>query len=367
MRKPARLAIGLALLGLAAVGVAAAQTAPQPRVTNAQMETRPAAAGLEKEFRAIVSSHAASAWIGYSAPLIPGEHQMCCYSSVDNWNGSACCGICRLEGKTDGGVNMQSEPVKLEGPRNMFVLFRIEQGRVQKIRSFSEDCQIDAGGVPFIWLTDARPAESVALLTSFVVNGDLDTKEGERTSHSALSAIALHGDASADRALESFVAPNQPESLRRNTAFWLGSARGKRGYELLRRMAQDDLSEHVRNQVTFALSVSREPEALPELIRMAKSDSSTRVRGQALFWLAQKAGKKAAGTITEAIESDPDTDVKKRAVFALSQLPKDEGVLLLIQVARSNRNPVVRKQAMFWLGQSNDPRALAFIEEVLAH
>jgi len=91
------------------------------------------------------------------------------------------------------------------------------------------------------------------------------------------------------------------------------------------------------------------------------------VRGLALFWLAQKAGNKAAGTITEAIESDPDTDVKKRAVFALSQLPKDEGVPLLIQVARSNRNPVVRKQAMFWLGQSNDPRALAFIEEVLAH
>jgi HEAT repeat protein len=57
--------------------------------------------------------------------------------------------------------------------------------------------------------------------------------------------------------------------------------------------------------------------------------------------------------------------VKKRAVFALSQLPKDEGVPLLISVARTNRNPVVRKQAMFWLGQSNDPRALEFFEQIL--
>ena len=57
--------------------------------------------------------------------------------------------------------------------------------------------------------------------------------------------------------------------------------------------------------------------------------------------------------------------MKKKAVFALSQLPADEGVPKLIQVARSNRNPEVRKQAIFWLGQSRDPRALAFFEEVL--
>ena len=37
----------------------------------------------------------------------------------------------------------------------------------------------------------------------------------------------------------------------------------------------------------------------------------------------------------------------------------------LIDIARSNRNPAVRKQAMFWLGQSNDPRAVKFFEDVL--
>jgi HEAT repeat protein len=102
------------------------------------------------------------------------------------------------------------------------------------------------------------------------------------------------------------------------------------------------------------------------MIRMAKDDESTHVRGQALFWLAQKAGQKAMGAITGAIENDPDTEVKKKAVFALSQMPKDEGVPKLIEVAKTNRNPEVRKQAMFWLGQSNDPRALDFFEQVLS-
>jgi HEAT repeat protein len=90
------------------------------------------------------------------------------------------------------------------------------------------------------------------------------------------------------------------------------------------------------------------------------------VRGEAIFWLAQKAGRKAASAITDAIANDPETKVKERAVFALSQLPTDDGVPRLIDVARTNRNPAVRKQAIFWLGQSRDPRALTFFEEVLA-
>jgi HEAT repeat protein len=84
-----------------------------------------------------------------------------------------------------------------------------------------------------------------------------------------------------------------------------------------------------------------------------------------LFWLAQRAGEEAVGAISDAIANDPETDLKRRAVFALSQLPKSEGVPLLIQIARTNANPVVRKQAMFWLGQSRDPRALQFFQEIL--
>src|SRR5204862_183947 len=109
------------------------------------------------------------------------------------------------------------------------------------------------------------------------------------------------------------------------------------------------------------------PEAVNAMIDAARNDKSAHVRGQALFWLSQKAGDKAARAISDAIENDPETDVKKKAVFALSQLPKDQGVPKPIHAARDNRNREVRKDAMFWLGQSNDPRALTFFEEVLTH
>jgi HEAT repeat protein len=43
----------------------------------------------------------------------------------------------------------------------------------------------------------------------------------------------------------------------------------------------------------------------------------------------------------------------------------EDAVPRLITLARTHKNPVVRKQAIFWLGQSHDPRALDFLEEIL--
>jgi HEAT repeat protein len=60
-----------------------------------------------------------------------------------------------------------------------------------------------------------------------------------------------------------------------------------------------------------------------------------------------------------------DRDVREQAVFALSQRPREEGIPALINIVRTNRDPEIRKKALFWLGQSNDPRALDLIEELL--
>jgi len=363
----------IALTTVVFLTIAASLAAQEPRLTNAKVQARNVATGLEREFRAIVSAQEAPAWIGYAVPVL-GEHQMCCWNSTDSYrNAGGCCGGCRLEGSNEVTFNNSDEnrSVKLEGPQNMLVLFRVAGKSVEKIRTFSEGCAIDAGGLTVYWLAGVKPADSVALLATFVRAGGPGTSESDddkpsrRRANAAISAIALHPDATADAALESFIAPSQSEWLRGQTAFWLGSARERRGYDILKRMIREDPSERVRDKVIFALSVSKVPESVDTMIAVAREDSSKRVRGQALFWLGQKAGKKATEAITAAIDKDPDTDIKKKAVFALSQLPKDEGVPLLILVAKTNKNPAVRKQAMFWLGQSNDPRALGFFEDVL--
>ncbi len=358
-----QLAKGGALARSEQASPATAETRETPRIENAKLETRAAGPNLDAAIRQIAATAEKAEWVGYHVDQVAGERGVCCNN---NWNDGNC-GTCRLEKENGGtsGTTHADGNVKLEGSRQLVVLYRLEAKQVVKIRVASDDCTLDAGGLPFIWLTGVKTAESVALLATYVRGSDFEDHGDRSVGNGALTAIALHADASADRALGSFVTPEQREGLRRQAAFWMGAARGNAGLIALQHMAKTDPSSEVRAHVAFALSVSHEAGALDEMIRMAHDDTSSHVRGQALFWLAQKAGKKAVGTITGAIENDPDTDVKKKAVFALSQLPKEEGVPKLIEVAQTNRNPAVRKQAMFWLGQSNDPRALQFFEKVL--
>jgi HEAT repeat protein len=243
---------------------------------------------------------------------------------------------------------------------------------VGKIRAFSDDCLLDSGRVPFVWLTGVSVSDSLDYLGRFVTAKDAESESDssdsdEKLTGQALDAIAMHAGPEADRLLEKFVARGQPSSVREQASFWIGQSRGRPGYEILKRFVgqNGDPDDEFRKKVLFALSQNPTPEATDTMISVAHGDSEPQVRGEAIFWLAQKAGDLVSRVISQAIDEDPDTEVKKKAVFALSQLPPDEGVPLLIGLAKKHRNPVVRKEAIFWLGQSGDPRALDFIEAVL--
>jgi HEAT repeats len=343
-----------------------AQQSDTPQVENSQVQTRSVGGTLAATMTELEKSATSALWVGYAVSAVAGQHSICC----GNYNDGENCRKCTLEtGNARDAVKTKNEasksPVLLEGGRRLTVLFRVQDKQLMRVKVATEDCVLDGGGLPFVWLAEVKPAESVAFLGEYVHDENLGGHGRHSVGNEALMAIALHDGPEAQAAVESFTAPAQPEELRKQAAFWLGVARGKEGLTALQRMAKNDPSTEVRGHVAFALSVSQEPAALEEMIRMAHEDESGHVRGQAIFWLAQKAGKRAVGAIEGAIANDPDTDVKKQAVFALSQLPKDEGVPKLIQVAENNRNPEVRKQAMFWLGQSQDPRALSFFEKVL--
>ncbi len=345
----------LAVLWCLATAGLAQQPAQQPTVQNARMETRAVSGGLESTMRGILAAQSAPAWVGYAVPMVAGEHQMCC------WNNNVKCG-CSLEEHHGVTVNGNQTTVKLEGPRDLVVLFRMESHQIGKIRTFTPDCGLDAGGLPFIWLTGVAAPESIRYLVALAKSNTAEKRKAE----GAVAAMAMHADPSADAALEEMEAPSQPEEVRKQAIFWLGNARGHRGFEIVSRVVREDPSDKIREHAIFALTQNKDPKALEVIASVAHNDKSGHVRGQALFWLAQQAEKKIAeAAISDAIANDPETEVKKKAVFALTQMPSGEGVPLLIQVVRNNRNPEVRKQAMFWLGQSHDDRALSFIEEVL--
>ena len=353
----------MSILALSLFLLAASADEAPTNLAHARVQTHSASSGLQAAFRPL-AREAGPAWIGYAVPVM-GRHQTCCYRSTDEI-GAATPG-CNVENEGAYTIHGAGDARSWDQAPDFLVLFRVENGHVDRIRSLSRGCGLDVGGLPFHWITGVRAAESLELLESMVGTGVGTSKKKDKggMDEPAVAAIAMHADPGADAVLERLVAAGQPLAVRKQAAFWMGNSRGRRGYETLRRLVAKDASPELREGAVFALSQSDVPEAVDTMIAAGRGDEDPHVRGQALFWLSQKAGRKAAAAITRAIAEDPETAVKKKAVFALSQLPKEEGVPLLIDLARKNANPAVRKQAMFWLGQSEDPRALAFFAEIL--
>jgi hypothetical protein len=309
----------------------------QPKLlVNAKPDTRSAAPGLEQAFRPLVTAQPQPAWIAYSVPST--RVNLGCDYVRDGWS--------------------QPGVVHLEPPDHAVILFRVDGGALERIRTLSPDCEIDAGGLPVHWLADVKPAESVALLDTLATGR-------ERSMDGAMSAIAAHADPAADAALLRYLAPSQPECVRLRVVGWVGNMRGRRGFELLKNLIAGDPSDRVKERAISALGNSKEPEVLDLLTSTARKDASPRMRMQALSALHRHSGGKVLSTLKEAIESDPDPQVKRRAVSALQSMPDGEGIPLLIQLAKATPDNEVRKQAMSSLGQSRDGRAISFFEEVL--
>jgi hypothetical protein len=344
-------------IALLFVAAAAALPAQEPKVKAADFNSEPVVSNFAATIDRVGHSKD-QLWVGYEVSAVPGIR----WSTCSDWSGSShdddgCCGEYQLE--DERGMHNSGNGQALQ---NVYILFRFEKGDVIKVRSVPAGCHLNAGAVSFEWLTGVKPEESIAFLAALVNR----LPDHSRGLEGALASISVHAAPDATRSLEQIASSSKSEHAREQAAFWLAVQRGHDGFVALKSLENKSADDpRFREKLTFDFSQNSDPGAEDELLHMAKFDSDARVRGQALFWIAQKAGKRAAGAITDAIQNDPETEVKKKAVFALSQLPKDEGVPQLIHVADTNSNLAIRKEAFFWLGQSQDPRALAYLEQVL--
>lgn len=345
-----------AFFGVCLMILAAVLPTQQPKVADAQFHVEPMGQNLSATIDRVRHGND-QVWLGYEIAGLPGRHMSTCSDwHNDSDSDDGCCGEYRLEDEFNNTHRNSNSQVT----QNLYVLFRFEKGEILKVRMVGAGCHLNAGGVNFAWLEGVKPEESIAYLAD-LVNRNADT---HKVMEGALLAISMHAASEATKALMQIATSSESEHTREQAAFWLGVQRGHEGFVALKSLEEKG-DARFREKLTFDFSQNSDPSAEDELIHMAKFDEDGKVRSQALFWIAQKAGKRATAALTDAIQNDPETEVKKKAVFALSQLPKEEGVPQLIHVADTNANPEVRKQAFFWLGQSGDPRALAYLEQVL--
>ena len=260
------------------------------------------------------------------------------------------------------GLDRKGEPEKKVW-KDVAVLIRYDgadRGPASCVEMSSLDLPFDFKGLPLVWLGSAEDAESLAWLKTVLAGS-----RSEEAKKHVLAAVGMHQ--STDLVipiLEAALTSREPDSLRKEAAFWIGQQNDPRACAILLRTAQTDRCLEVRKHAVFALSQVELEASVDGLIAVARTADNREVRKEAVFWLSEKASKKSLAAIEDLVYHDEETSIQEQALFALSELPNGEGVSPLIKVAKSHPNPHVRKKAIFWLGECGDSRAIEALVEI---
>ena len=218
--------------------------AQQPQIQNGAVEAR-ASAGLHRDITAISASASETVWVGWRETAIDGWGNNCCWYSDDTYMSRGCTVEPTIP-NTRGfaGMNLPdprpqfpapSGPAKLEAGTDVVVMLRIVARHVERIRTFSDDCPLDAGGRKVIWLGGVPAADSVKFLSSLIELKDVSgtpTDLRRRLNSSAISAIGMHRDASVETLIT--LARQNTDTSSRSSAFtWLGRSKDPRAVSFI--------------------------------------------------------------------------------------------------------------------------------------
>ena len=153
-----------ALIVLALVACALITSAQEPRVTHTQFHSGPASLGLSATVDRFRHANA-PLWLGYAVPALPrAHHSSCSFGTGSSEVEAGCCNELQLEDTND--LNTSASPALI-----VDVLLRLDHGEVTKTRVVPVGCALDAGGLPFEWLTDVHPEDSTAFLGKLAEKG----------------------------------------------------------------------------------------------------------------------------------------------------------------------------------------------------
>ena len=181
----------------------------------------------------------------------------------------------------------------------MLVLVRVTNRQADRVRTFSEDCAIDAGGRTVHLIETVDPADSVALLASMVRS---EPERKSRVTSGALAALAQHDEASAGTALATLAREHTSAAVRGDAIFWLGQLAGRQAAGMITEAIEKDPETEVKRRAVFALSQLPGNEGVPLLIDVARKNTNPAVRKQAIFWLSQSKDPRALEFFAEILK-----------------------------------------------------------------
>ena len=257
------------------VAAAAAVASAQAPVVNARVERRTVAQPLAREIQAAVDRGTAT-WLGYSVPLLRRADPALRFTE---WTGGRC---------------------RLEPPTALVVLARAEGRRLQEVRSLSVDCDVDAGGMPLVWLEGVNADESVAWLAS-IVQGAPAGRPLDRMANAALSALAQHAAPAAAAPLVELARTGGTTQMRTRALSLLAQRAADEALPTITAAIDQDPDQQVRRQAVASLGRMPAGEGIPRLMELARTHKDPEVRRQAMLSLGQSRDPRAVDFFSQIL------------------------------------------------------------------
>ena len=254
-------------LALAAVGSVAALSLWSERAAAAQ-----SAGQGSGSIAAAVQASVGNLWLRYETDSPERLRGTC----GGDWNGVRKVDLDRANRWQSSGNN----DAELQRPGRIQIYVRAENRRVTGLEVFDASCAVTASASEIRDLGAVPAAESVRYLESLMA----EAKDSEKLAKRIVFATAFHATPRADAALLGWAGGAWPMKVRRDAAFWMGSARGDTGFKSLVRLVRKPDDGEFRKHVVFAISLNKSEQGTTELLRVAKEGSDTDVRRAAIFW-----------------------------------------------------------------------------------
>jgi HEAT repeat protein len=213
------------------------------------------------------------------------------------------------------------------------------------------------------WLSQVSDAKA----EDFLIDLIKDSKD-EELQRRALFSLSQRKSDRAQQALRDYATrADASAEVRQQAVFWIGQRRSEENAKFLRDLFTRTTDAELREKILFSLSQMKgfgnEQFVLQQ---SANTQLSLELRKQALFWAAQS-GAVSTATLGELYGKNSDREMREQVIFTLSQRGnKDPGAVdKLLEIAKSEPDRELRKRAIFWLGQSKDPRAAQFLQQII--
>ena len=212
------------------------------------------------------------------------------------------------------------------------------------------------------WLSQVGSAKATVALDSILLNStnaDLQDK--------AVFALSQIDSPEAGRMLRDYAErAGAPEEVREKAIFWLSQQGDGANAGYLRTLYGRLTNEDLKEKVLFSISQIGGADNLNWLMDLAANEQEgVELRKKALFWAGQS-DDVSLERLTGLYDRLKNRDMKEQMIFVYSQ--RNEGAALdkLIDIAKHEPDAELRKKAIFWIGQSHDPKAAQYLQEVVS-